>query len=453
MHARKFAALIILMLACGPASPGDAVDEVRVLTRNIYVGADIFRVVEAPDTLTLITEIVAVYNTVLQTNFPERAQALADEILATNPHVIGLQEVSLIRSQDPGDILIGNPLPATDVEFDYLQILLDELALRGLNYSVAAVTENADVELPLLAETVRDIRLTDRDVILVRDDVIVANSESDNFSDSVIIDLSGAVIVFKRGFNMIDAWISGRPYRIVNVHFEVGGPFGAAIQQLQASELIATLDDALLPVILLGDINSSPQSDPQQAFGQLLAAGYTDSWPLYSALPGYTCCHNETLDDPASQLTSRIDVVMVRNPAAAPTTVSDAAVLGDQPADLTPSGLWPSDHAGLFAALQVAIPDSDQDGVDDLQDNCLLAANPGQLDTDADGFGNRCDADLNQSGFTNFADLALFRNDFFSNNLNSDLDGDGSVTFSDLAIFKTLFGSPPGPAAPVPPAD
>ncbi len=426
-------------------------DELRVITRNIYVGADIFRVVQAPDPATALAEIVAVYNTVIQTDFPERAEALADEILATQPHLVGLQEVSLIRTQDPGDVLIGNPVPATDVEFDYLQLLLDALAVRGLDYEAVAVVENADVELPLFGMTVRDVRLTDRDVLLARSDVLIDNVVSANFSDNVSVDLSGLQIDFLRGYTAVDAWIGARPYRVVNTHLEVGGPFGAAIQQLQAAELADIFADELLPVVMLGDFNASPVSPPEQAYGQLTAAGNVDIWPLFSALPGFTCCFNETLDDPDAMLSSRIDLVLVRNATTPAATVNTAEVLGDELDDLTPSGLWPSDHAGVFASLSIPVADTDADGIDDLSDNCTLVANAGQRDTDGDGFGNRCDADFNNDGSTNFADVMFLREQFLTGNADADLNGDGIVNFPDLGMLKALFGHPPGPAAPTPP--
>ena len=434
----------------GAAGAGEVPDaDLRVMTRNIYVGADIFRVVQAPDPVTLLAEIIAVYNTVLQTDFPARAEALADEILATQPHIVGLQEVSLIRSQTPGDVLIGNPVPATDVEFDYLQILLDALADRGLQYEVAAAVENADVELPLFGAEVSDIRLTDRDVILARSDVLITNLVEQNFDANVIIDLSGIEIVFKRGYTALDAWIGPRPYRIVNTHLEVGGAFGAATQAVQATELADIFAGEFLPVVMLGDFNASPDDPPEQAYGQLTAAGYVDAWPEFTALPGNTCCHNETLDDATSTLDERIDLVLVRNVSGF--TVGSAEVVGDEPADLTPSGLWPSDHAGVFAALAIPVADTDSDGVDDLSDNCVLAVNPGQSDGDDDGFGDRCDGDLDQSGQVDFDDLAILRERFFTSDAVADLDGDGTVNFPDLGLFKSMFGGPPGPAAPVPP--
>ena len=45
--------------------------------------------------------------------------------------------------------------------------------------------------------------------------------------------------------------------------------------------------------------------------------------------------------------------------------------------------------------------DTDGDGVLDLDDNCVVVANPAQRDTDGDGLGNFCDADLNNDGIVN----------------------------------------------------
>ncbi len=97
-------------------------------------------------------------------------------------------------------------------------------------------------------------------------------------------------------------------------------------------------------------------------------------------------------------------------------------------------------------SLSVSAIDSDADGIDDRQDNCIEIANPDQRDSNNDGFGNVCDADLDDSGFVNFADLSLFKSVFGTNDADADFDGSGFVNFADLATFKVLFGHPPGPA-------
>ncbi len=90
--------------------------------------------------------------------------------------------------------------------------------------------------------------------------------------------------------------------------------------------------------------------------------------------------------------------------------------------------------------------DSDGDGVDDTLDNCIEIANADQRDSNGDGFGSVCDADLDDNGFVNFADLSLFKSAFGSNNADADFDGNGFVNFADLSAFKLMFGKPPGPA-------
>lgn len=94
--------------------------------------------------------------------------------------------------------------------------------------------------------------------------------------------------------------------------------------------------------------------------------------------------------------------------------------------------------------------DEDKDGVDDAIDNCLGIGNPAQRDTDNDGYGNRCDADLDNSGFVAFPDLAQFKSRFATSDADADLDGNGFVNFSDLATLRSLFGAPPGPSALAP---
>jgi len=96
--------------------------------------------------------------------------------------------------------------------------------------------------------------------------------------------------------------------------------------------------------------------------------------------------------------------------------------------------------------------DSDGDGIIDANDNCILASNPSQQDTNGDGFGNQCDPDLNNDGFTNFADLGLFRSVFFFNSANpdfnpdADFNNDGFINFNDLGVLKAGFFTSPGPS-------
>jgi len=97
----------------------------------------------------------------------------------------------------------------------------------------------------------------------------------------------------------------------------------------------------------------------------------------------------------------------------------------------------------------LAADDFDGDGILDDKDNCIEVVNPDQRDSNNDGYGNVCDADLDNNGFVSFSDLDLFKSVFGSSDANADLDGNGSVSFSDLDILKSLFSKPPGPSSPI----
>ena len=117
-----------------------------------------------------------------------------------------------------------------------------------------------------------------------------------------------------------------------------------------------------------------------------------------------------------------------------------------------------TDHVRLSVILAAPI-DTDNDGIPDDSDNCILVPNGPlipdaggnvQRDTDGDGFGNVCDPDFDNNLVINAADLAFFKTKFFSSDPDADLNGNGVVNAADLAMLKTMFFGPPGPSGLVP---
>jgi hypothetical protein len=99
--------------------------------------------------------------------------------------------------------------------------------------------------------------------------------------------------------------------------------------------------------------------------------------------------------------------------------------------------------------------DGDADGVADQVDNCVQLANATQCDSDGDGYGNRCDGDLNNNGSTNAQDTVLFRAQLGRPSVGpgfnkADLNCSGAVNAQDTVLFRARLGSPPGPSAPEP---
>lgn len=99
-----------------------------------------------------------------------------------------------------------------------------------------------------------------------------------------------------------------------------------------------------------------------------------------------------------------------------------------------------------------ASKDSDGDGILDGSDNCTEVANPSQTDADQDGFGNACDADLNNDGIVDPADVAILADCLGAKIARrpscapSDLDDNKKVSTADSAILTDALGTPPGPS-------
>lgn len=340
---------VIVGLTPGIASAAGPQDSMRgpvitVMTRNLYMGADLVPVITAATPAEFFGAVTTVFQQVQATDFPERAEAIADEIEAMQPDLVGLQEVVIWRTQYPAD---GPATPATDVAYDFLQILLDALEARGLPYEAIAVATGFDVEAPSTLGI--DVRLTDRDVILARKQggMKLSNIQTGVFSASVVFNTAVGPIAVPRVWTSVDVKTKGKTFRFVNTHLE---PFSESVQTVQANELLTGPADTSLPLILLGDFNSRADGTGTATYDNLIGAGLLDAWDLANpADPGFTFGQDADLLNPDSALSERIDLVLFRGEL----NVINAFLVGEEADDRTPSGLWPSDHAGVVASLQV----------------------------------------------------------------------------------------------------
>src|SRR5260370_28330496 len=86
-----------------PAGGCDDDDEgIVVMTENVYYGFDTDPLLGAQNPGDIPVLVAQAFQQLLSTDFQERAQAIAGEIARKRPHLIGLQEVALIRIQSPG---------------------------------------------------------------------------------------------------------------------------------------------------------------------------------------------------------------------------------------------------------------------------------------------------------------------------------------------------------------
>ncbi len=71
-------------------------------------------------------------------------------------------------------------------------------------------------------------------------------------------------------------------------------------------------------------------------------------------------------------------------------------------------------------------------------------------DTDGDGYGNICDADLNNDGFVTATDYLILRSKLNSADPDADFNGDGFVTATDYLMLRNMLNQSPGPSGIVP---
>jgi endonuclease/exonuclease/phosphatase family metal-dependent hydrolase len=345
-------ALLGSALSASPAAAdGSGAAKVTVMTRNLYLGADLGPAIAATSLPEFLAATSEIWRHVQQVSFDERAVALAREIDRAKPDLIGLQEVAIWRTGQ-----FGNPAPSTTVAYDFLAQLQSELATVHADYEVVIAQEEADLEAPVGAPYFIDARLTQRDVILVRAGahLTLSNARSAHFATnlSIPIPAAGTTFVSSRGWNSVDVETKhGDAFRFVNTHLEAFHPL---VRLAQAQELlVGPIGTAPGSTVLVGDINSGPElpvPENRLAYLALVAGGVVDTWPiLHPGDPGFTSSLGDDLNDPPDALEHRIDMVMFTGDVVPQRSYRT----GNDPKNQTVSGLWPSDHLGHVAVLRI----------------------------------------------------------------------------------------------------
>jgi endonuclease/exonuclease/phosphatase family protein len=370
--------------------------QLTVMTRNLYLGADLSPALNATDVNGAVDAAFQIEQQVHRTQFPTvRAALLANEIKKRKPDIVGLQEAALWRT-GPYDLgaVTGGP-KATQVDpqgGDFLSDLLAKLNKGGkkgkkgaaaakkkkkapLQYRIAVVKTEFDFELPVnkgsggltvCPAQCHNERLTMRDAILVRKGVKVSNASSGTFNTLLQVKVGGVLNVdVTRGWAAGDFKVNGKKVHVVDSHFEAfdsgssnTGSDGktypkGGVREAQAKQLVASggPTSSKHPTILLGDFNSdSPvhgdQVDPGDAlaYRALLAGGWSER--AFTPPPFGCCIQDANLSDPSSAgVTHRVDHVM-----------SNSKKIKFKKGGLTTTyanGLWSSDHFGVWSQLQV----------------------------------------------------------------------------------------------------
>jgi endonuclease/exonuclease/phosphatase family metal-dependent hydrolase len=371
-------AAVVAAVLVAPTVAAAKPETVRVMTRNVYLGADLTEGVRATNFQELVNAAGTVLNQTDQNDFRLRAPALAREIRTNNPHLVGLQEAALWRTEPCTEPPV--PPKATDVRYDYVRLLLRQLNRGRKRYRVVVSEPEFDFEIQANTDGNESTsapgcafgseingRLTMRDVILARRGAVkTSNARGGNFDTLLQVRPANVPVDVTRGWTRVDARVKSARFRFVNTHLEAfdnqqqnstnqGTSVGnGQIREAQGRELFASGGPATgsRPVILLGDLNSDVATEVRPgdglAYQALLGAGFVardTSNPL-------SCCLESSVltatgGGSVSDFDHKVDHVMTDTPRRV--RLRSSSVTGLQPV----GGFWPSDHAGIFSALRL----------------------------------------------------------------------------------------------------
>jgi endonuclease/exonuclease/phosphatase family metal-dependent hydrolase len=326
---------LVAALAPPAAEAAPKAPQITVMSRNLFLGADLIPLVPAKPGAEFEHAAGQVFAQVEATEADARMKLVAGEIVAAKPDLVGLQEVTLWRTGPKGD-----PAPATDVKIDYLASLMSALKAKGAKYRVVADQRTLDLEGP--TDRGFDIRFTDGNVVLARKGVKVTHSHSADFKSQLKIPTAAVgTISVNRSFNQLDAAVGKAKFHLVNAHLEAYSP---DFRLNQAKELVkGPLKSKKLPTVLVGDLNSGPKlpkPEDRPPYQAIAAAGYKEA-----RTPKFNCCFNDDLTTgPWDHI---VDHIMTRPRFK----VVKSFVTGFT--DKTPGGLAPSDHGGVVSVLRL----------------------------------------------------------------------------------------------------
>lgn len=316
----------------------------KVLSQNIYVGADVDAIIEAlgtPDPLDDIAVLQQQIGILQETSFPTRANALADLLARERPEIVGLSEVSVINID-----LTGLGLPVV-YQVDFQAEIERAIAEHHLPYRVAARVRNFEASpVPGISLVDYTLTLVDRHRVKVGHDVMARL-----FSNNLGPVAPGVSLAY--GFVTLPVTVAGERYVVATTHLQadIGGVNLSLLRAAQMQELLAVIGDAHRAVIL-GDLNDFAGTPMYQL---AMGAGFADVWAtLWPGTDGFTCCHGDNLTD-SRVLNQRIDFVFARGFDRHDDPVTGfIRRLGVLPSEQFPGPVHPlylSDHAGLVATL------------------------------------------------------------------------------------------------------
>jgi endonuclease/exonuclease/phosphatase family metal-dependent hydrolase len=378
--------------------------QITVMSRNIYLGADVGVALELIPDFPAAAQFM--WDQVKKTDFTKRANKLAAEAALDKPALIGIQEATIWYCKK-------NLWSEKVAVFDFLDQFIKATQATGTSYSLATFdgvdafnpgysiaaipyltkVEDPDLFLSLFGSSSAACGFTIGDAILVRDDLkknikLVGNTEYD-----ATYSIVPTIMTIYRGYTWVDFEVNNSLVRVISTHLEsIWDENKIPNSAIQAAQLIEDLKGAKMPLIVMGDFNADPRdprakSEPNpglqpvvseacptsgsascNAYKAMIDAGFANASPDATDPRYFTWGASPLLNGPDSNrieaakefgnqygFTDRLDYIFTKNVYA---TISSKLIGSIYPDG---SSIWEcgdekcfaSDHAGLVATIEI----------------------------------------------------------------------------------------------------
>ncbi len=386
--------------------------QITVMSRNIYLGADVGVALELIPDFPAAAQFM--WDQVKKTDFTKRANKLAAEAALDKPALIGIQEATIWYCKK-------NLWSEKVAVFDFLDQFIKATQATGTSYSLATFdgidafnpgysiaaipyltkVEDPDLFLSLFGSSSAACGFTIGDAILVRDDLkknikLVGNTEYD-----ATYSIVPTIMTIYRGYTWVDFEVNNSLVRVISTHLEsIWDENKIPNSAIQAAQLIEDLKGAKMPLIVMGDFNADPRdprakSEPNpglqpvvseacptsgsascNAYKAMIDAGFANASPDATDPRYFTWGASALLNGPDSNrieaakefgnqygFTDRLDYIFTKNVYA---TISSKLIGNIYPDG---SSTWEcgdekcfaSDHAGLVATIELPRDAATQD--------------------------------------------------------------------------------------------
>ena len=380
---------IFLALSLTPEFAVSAEPTVTVMSRNLYLGADVGVALQLIPDLPAAAQFM--WGQVAATDFEKRSEVLVEEILQEKPDVIGIQEATRWFCKK-------TVFSKKKTVFDFTQTLIDKLGgnyvlatkdgVTAFNpgYSIPAIpflttVEDRNIFAPLFGTAKVACGFEIADALLIKKSLQGSLLRVGNTEYESSYKIIPTIMTIHRGYTWADISIGGKPVRFISTHLEsLWDPGKVPTAAKQAAQLVSDVANTQTPIVIMGDFNSDPR-DPRSAdeanpgeqpesdlkvcpvgkstcsaFKIMKENGFIDAGPDSSDPLNYTWGMNALLTGPDSKrvaranmmgnkfgFTDRLDYIFLKN---GPAAVS-SKIFGTKP----PYG---SDHAGLVSTISIS---------------------------------------------------------------------------------------------------